>query len=183
MEKFIENFIVSEPTVKYFASYINLIKRINGIKVKCYLRRAEDDYYFRIEFAGINNEASDVVLGTKKINVKSRLAKDMAEELLKYIKNIKFNKFEGRFEENNFEQIELIKELQEIENVELHGGECCVCYEHTIIKTSCRHNLCYVCWSGIKVKRDDNGCTEILCPMCRNDIYNNDSDYDSDYEI
>lgn len=186
MEHYIQQFI---NTKSEYYSYFNLIKSIDNVRVKCYLGYdncfGQDRYRFDIYFAGINDEDNDI-LGTKIINAKSskksRLAKDMAEELLKYIKNIKFNKFEGYFEENESVEIKLIKELKEIENVELHGDECCVCYEKTIKKTCCGHNLCFVCWSGIKVERDDSRKIIISCPMCRENIYNGEADYDSDYE-
>ena len=38
-------------------------------------------------------------------------------------------------------------------------GECCVCYDKTLTKTSCNHFLCLECWTKIK------NTTE--CPYCR----------------
>ena len=38
-------------------------------------------------------------------------------------------------------------------------GECCVCYEKTLIKTSCDHFLCVECWTKIKNINE--------CPYCR----------------
>ena len=37
-------------------------------------------------------------------------------------------------------------------------SECSVCYENTIITTSCNHSLCHTCFSNLKIK---------VCPLCR----------------
>lgn len=38
-------------------------------------------------------------------------------------------------------------------------GECCVCYDKTLTKTSCNHFLCVECWTKIKSVNE--------CPYCR----------------
>ena len=180
MEKFIEQFLIESSRHEQLREQITMIKKIDGIKVECYLQKLQTGYYFEIEFAGICENHQ--VMSSEKLDVKSKLPRDMAEKLLEYIKNVKFNKFNGSFVKSKFDTAQMIKELKEIENVELHGGECCVCYEQTLKKTSCGHILCYACWSGIKVGKDDDGCPEILCPMCRENIYFGEYDGD-DYEV
>lgn len=66
--------------------------------------------------------------------------------------------------------------------VKLNYGECCVCYEHTHNKTSCKHHICLKCYQKIEpvIEKwniedendddDDNGESDygrIVCPMCR----------------
>lgn len=41
----------------------------------------------------------------------------------------------------------------------IHSGECCICYDKTLIKTSCEHFLCVECWSKMKNISE--------CPYCR----------------
>jgi hypothetical protein len=40
-------------------------------------------------------------------------------------------------------------------------NKCSVCYEHTLTKTPCGHDLCLVCWAKLDKKK---------CPCCREDI-------------
>lgn len=51
-------------------------------------------------------------------------------------------------------------------------NKCCVCYENTITYTICKHYLCQLCYSKL---------TEKKCPICRNYLSNENSDYT--YEI
>jgi hypothetical protein len=101
----------------------------------------------------------------------------------KFINNIKkilpklyFNKFTGKFELKT-EFINCINKLNpQINQINLTNtnnilgfdifgqeysncGECCVCYEKTLIKTSCDHFLCVECWTKIKNINE--------CPYCR----------------
>ena len=50
------------------------------------------------------------------------------------------------------------------------SDECCVCYNKTKTKTSCKHSLCVRCWSKMYNDiecPDDDDC--VKCPMCRQD--------------
>lgn len=51
-------------------------------------------------------------------------------------------------------------------------NKCCVCYDNTITFTICEHYLCQICYSKLKEKK---------CPMCRNLLLNENTDYS--YEI
>jgi hypothetical protein len=56
--------------------------------------------------------------------------------------------------------------------LELSYDKCCVCHEHTMTRTDCNHNLCYVCWSAIKPTSDADRYDDLCrhCPLCRCDI-------------
>ena len=63
-----------------------------------------------------------------------------------------------------------VEELNNIKkrNLRLFGNElneCCVCYEKTVKKTICKHNLCFKCYLKLEQKS---------CPLCRKELENSD---------
>ena len=82
---------------------------------------------------------------------------------------LNFNKFTGLFEFNIDKNHKLINfansktnnilGLDVFGSEHIHFGECCVCYDKTLIKTSCEHFLCVECWSNMKKTFE--------CPYCR----------------
>lgn len=64
--------------------------------------------------------------------------------------NSKFNKLSGI--------IECVTNSDAYVNNDNYG-ECCICYEPTITRTNCSHNVCVDCWSKIGKKNE--------CPYCR----------------
>ena len=55
--------------------------------------------------------------------------------------------------------------------IESSFKECCICNDETTNKTSCNHHICIVCLSRLNKQQ---------CPMCREEMYEDDGDDDSD---
>ena len=55
--------------------------------------------------------------------------------------------------------------------IESSFKECCVCNDETTNKTSCNHHICIVCLSRLNKQQ---------CPMCREEMYEDDDDDDDD---
>lgn len=54
--------------------------------------------------------------------------------------------------------------------------ECCVCNTNNIVKTSCNHNLCRICFNKCIKQEYCNKCDLelediICCPLCRRELY------------
>ena len=84
---------------------------------------------------------------------------------------INFNKFSGKFFKGDIKDEEdsknfLCKCVGDNPLIKKSYGECCVCYEDTLINLDCcKGFICYKCWSNIKPKNEFNN---IACPLCRN---------------
>lgn len=116
--------------------------------------------------------------------------------IMKYLNDLKFDVYSGKFrlqtiidytpDQNHYISSLESKFLKEqITATSLIScktdGDCCVCYESTLTKTQCGHELCFPCWT--KIKRRKRG-----CPMCKRNIqkFNDpfiDSDYDEDNDL
>ena len=82
---------------------------------------------------------------------------------------LNFNKFTGIFEFDMSKNSKLINfansETNNILGLDVfslehtHSDECCICYDKTLIKTSCGHFLCVECWHRMKNISE--------CPYCR----------------
>lgn len=103
-----------------------------------------------------------------KLSVKNtnKFVMDVKEILPK----LNFNKLTGLFELdlktnlkiNNFLDVKTnyILGFDTFDTSYADSGDCCVCYEKTLTKTSCSHFLCVECWTKIKNVSE--------CPYCRN---------------
>lgn len=95
-------------------------------------------------------------------------------KFIKYVKDILpklyFNKLLGIFEFDCVKNKNLINfsnsEINNILGLDIFGlkysncsGECCICYDKTITKTSCNHFICVECWTNINEPS--------ICPYCR----------------
>lgn len=87
------------------------------------------------------------------------------------IKNIKFCNYTGKFlHQKNIHYSNIRKDLplffkdnQNIKFITSEENKCCICYEPTIVVSSCDHPICITCAINIKPDQDD----DCLCPMCR----------------
>ena len=109
----------------------------------------------------------------KKLSIKN--TNNFINSIKEIMPNLIFNKLSGLFEfkfESNINMDNKSKLLKFIDfktnnilGLDVFGskyidcGECCVCYDNTLIKTSCNHFLCVECWTKII------NTTE--CPYCR----------------
>jgi len=112
------------------------------------------------------------------------------KNLNEILKNLKFNKFIGKFvtEESydTFDFWNII--LGDNLHIELSYGMCCIC--HDITKSTsyncCKKPLCYECWNKLTECRcdmcDENPdcdcenttCGDLKCPLCRCSLSNGD---------
>jgi hypothetical protein len=112
-------------------------------------------------------------------------------KIIQIINKLRFNKFMGRFEYYDkptlcFSTNKIIKMLNN-NTVKLNKkiGNCCICLDKTISKTSCNHCLCIECYGNLNIKYiHDEDCDEIderiecnqeciqtkICPICRKQI-------------
>lgn len=124
--------------------------------------------------------------------------KQMCEEILRTIKNLKLDKFTGRmtvvgdekdcYEKNMEVYFNLANMFKDIEHVKMCCNECCVCQEWTRTQLKdCSHWVCIDCISKLEKKHcedcrgeDDGDICEKCeglhvvrsCPMCRGYICN-----------
>lgn len=108
------------------------------------------------------------------------------ENLLDYIKDIKFDVLIGRFvPKNNINHHHLrtaslqfaTRNLFKSIGIEVmdNSGECSICYERTFCKTVCNHHICFSCCSQLKLSSPNNSDDDdensedenIHCPLCR----------------
>ena len=98
--------------------------------------------------------------------------KEIVDFLFTFRNNYKYSKIIDTIVKNNefvkkekrFMLLNKLCKNEEIEN-------CCVCLEPNLLKTTCNHNLCRVCYSNIKYLYDDEIGDEVKkCPMCREQI-------------
>ena len=116
----------------------------------------------------------------KKKNLKLSLKniKKFIIQLKDILPRLNFNKITGLFEfefefdmqknkklitfadskTNNILELDVIDSGSSSDYKYTECGECCVCYDETLTKTSCSHFLCIECWSNIK---------NMDCPYCR----------------
>lgn len=106
------------------------------------------------------------------------------ENLLDYIKDVKFDVLIGRFVPRNnnnhhhlrtaslqFATRNLFKSIGI--DVMDNSGECSICYERTFCKSVCNHHICFSCCSQLKLSSPNNSDDEnsdddnIHCPLCR----------------
>jgi hypothetical protein len=107
-------------------------------------------------------EKKNYKLSIKNINKFIVLIKNILPKL-------NFNKFAGIFEFDidanskliNFANSETnnILGLDVFDSTHTNSNECCICYDKTLIKTSCGHFLCVECWECMKDISE--------CPYCR----------------
>jgi hypothetical protein len=77
-----------------------------------------------------------------------------------FLSSLRFNRIR-----NQFQTCPLFDwSFLESDTVKVHD-KCCVCYERTLTKTTCGHQLCLPCYDKIKYTVDH----ETPCPMCRTD--------------
>lgn len=81
-----------------------------------------------------------------------------------FLSSLRFNKLLNCFERNPAPVFDW--SFLESETVKVHD-KCCVCYERTGTRTTCKHSLCIPCFDKI----DYNDDHETICPMCRTDCY------------
>jgi hypothetical protein len=118
------------------------------------------DYNSKLEF-------QDYIIAFKKL-----------EDNLRYYE---FNNIIGEFKDRRIKKSKdiniALNKMLSLNNVKRTIQDCCVCFEHTQVKTDCGHILCYKCWENI------HGCNK-KCPMCREflDVCYDDDDDDDDYD-
>lgn len=99
--------------------------------------------------------------------------------LMKRISLLKFDKYKGCF--NGVESSPPISEMfyalfKNVKNVKLTPRECSVCFEMTETHTSCKHQLCLVCYSKLNVVEkgwsfySGRAIHIKQCPLCRGKI-------------
>jgi len=111
------------------------------------------------------------------------------EKIIDILNNVKFNRLTGNFYLNNEdenvtiealeEQTRFYKKLNSNIKVRKTYDDCSICFEPTMCKSRCDHNLCYPCWNKIseyvcdecqetddKVCEDET-CGHQRCPTCR----------------
>jgi hypothetical protein len=119
------------------------------------------------------------------------------------MQNIKFNKFEGKFQSERSDNCymclwfvskktsldipNIFECFENMEHIELTYDKCCVCDEKTKKYTHCGHCLCVECHDKIDMKfcdecgGNDEDCEERCgytpCPCCRKDLRRSDDDW------
>ena len=89
------------------------------------------------------------------------------------IKNIKFDKMEGKFVEelNNIMEKEFELLFADCSNIKLTWDKCPCCFDETKTKTPCNHPMCIECWGKLELKQEDDDDYYIqICPICKNDM-------------
>lgn len=165
-----------------FREIIPVIKKMFGIDVKSHIviekkKTSENNYIhlFKLEIITeklkINNSDYYKFFSCEKkmsnLNIKNtqkfvNLIKEILPKLI-------FNKLTGLFEFDIIKNKKLFNFVDTRINTVLgidtfdceysDSGECCVCYDKTLTKTSCNHFLCVECWTKIN--------NPSICPYCR----------------
>lgn len=157
--KCLDGFEIKVPNVKYICNFnvvtYFIIDRKNGKKKNFYI----------FKFVILSKKIKTVNLDFYEyFSYKKKYSKICHENIFIFFESVKkilptlsFNKLTGLFEsetkmKNNLLEIKLNQEHMVI-------GECCICYENTITKTSCNHFICVKCWTDMKNIKS--------CPYCR----------------
>jgi hypothetical protein len=177
----------------YISHNIRLpIEELNGIKVDIFIHFAPARIRLEIQAKTISRNHNCYTYNTcnlvctdhnSKLEFRDYItAFNKLEDILKYYK---FNNFIGEFINTKIKKSKDINiafnKMLSINNIKRAIQECCVCFEHTQVKTDCNHILCYKCWENIR------GCNK-QCPICREfldvctDDFDDDDDYDDDYD-
>lgn len=134
----------------------------------------------------------------KNIKMEERTIKyyeDLLIMIFETMQNIKFNKFEGKFQSERTDNCYMcswyvskkasldipntFECFENMEHIELTYDKCCVCFENTSTKTLCDHYLCVECNDKINIIYCECGghgedceerCGYRPCPCCRKDL-------------
>ena len=69
-------------------------------------------------------------------------------KIIQFIKDMKFNKLNGKLSTNcdiSIKKKKAFTQLFNFEHVQLAYIECSICGDDTMTKTKCKHPLCYAC--------------------------------------
>ncbi len=160
--------IIYKKSNKFFLKKSNSTKYKIRIKLLSKIKEFSVRTYFQIEKIKIKNKInwklSFKILnkklffddGTyhilfefekKYVELSPNNIKSFIEIVKNLITNIKFNKLSGFFESDG-------------SNIDYSNvGDCCICYDKTMTKTTCNHHMCIECWCKITNKNE--------CPYCR----------------
>lgn len=165
-----------------FKLNIPIIKKMFGFDVESYIlikkkKISENNYtyIFKLEIESkklkINNSEwykfFTFEKSISKLNIKN--THKFVNLIKEILPKLTFNKLTGLFEFDTIINHKLINftdtKTNNILGLDIFGseyndcGECCVCYDKTLTKTSCNHFLCVECWTKIKNTSE--------CPYCR----------------
>jgi len=90
------------------------------------------------------------------------------------IKNLKFDRMNGKLVENIEESTEELsmEVFEDCENIEFDCEKCACCLNHTKTKTPCGHSICVLCWGKLEIKtnEEDYEMEYQKCPICRDEM-------------
>jgi len=164
------------------------IKKIKNINVEVTISKLNKKFYelsiTPLEFRMKNNALLEETV--------DRMPTDDTEEdflyrtvrrLLYILKNIKIDKYYGRFvafqsqeqlAKRALQWTDFYQEFKEDNNIVLTINECCVCFTLTETTTNCGHAVCLECISNLNTATDDDdddNAEHKDCPMCRQRIF------------
>lgn len=105
-----------------------------------------------------------------EVTAQSRISR-FCEFIMNELDRLKLT-LDGKLSSNNSDNQSTVMNniFNDMPNVKVKQiDSCCVCYNPTRTLTRCKHPLCYRCWSSVSRETED-GDTEMLCPICREDI-------------
>ena len=156
--KKLRRFFLTKSNVKYNIR-IKLLSKIKEFFVRTYFQiekiKIKNKINWKLSFKILNKKLffNDGTYHTlfefekKYVELSPDNIKNFIEIVKNLITNIKFNKLSGFFESENSNT--------DYSNV----GDCCICYDKTMTKTTCNHHMCIECWCNITNKNE--------CPYCR----------------
>lgn len=160
---------------------IPIIKKVCGFNVysSICIKKIQDQYIFFFKITSTklkikkNNyyEFFTLEKNIQKLSVKN--INKFVNCIVQILPKLYFNKLTGQFELELEFINESMRKLINYSNIKINNilgldvfcynnidcGDCCVCYDKTLIKTSCSHFLCVDCWSKIN--------NISMCPYCR----------------
>jgi hypothetical protein len=163
------------------------IKKIKNINVEVTINKVNKKFY-ELSIIPIEFRMKENALLEETVD---RMPTDDTEEdflyrtvrrLLYILKNIKIDKYYGRFvafqsqeqlAQRAIQWTEFYQEFKEDENIVLTINECCVCFALSETTTNCGHTVCLECISNLRSESDDDDDNDEHkdCPMCRQRIY------------
>lgn len=164
-----------------FKLNIPVIKKMFGFNVESYIliekKLIENNYthIYKLEIISkklkINNSDYYKLFSYEKkiLNFSVKNTQKFVNLIKEILPKLIFNKLTGLFEFDMMKNNKLINfadtKINNFIGLDTFGceysdsGECCVCYDKTLTKTSCNHFLCVECWTKIKNTSE--------CPYCR----------------
>jgi hypothetical protein len=161
-------------TLRY---YFNQIGKIDEIRVTVSMLTKKNSnlkYFTKWKIIGMNIKTKEPLYTSNMFydNDFNISVNNCITNLYKILPNLKLNKYDGcLYTPENFID-------EELGNTYQWGTECSVCLDKTLTQLRCNHYLCVHCWNQIVNYSNTN----MKCPLCREDIIDNDdySGYDTD---